>query len=219
MLALICAESPLDEELASTMLWRSNVERHQSFSVDEAKGAARQLRPGIVLVDRDLPGAFTLVKNLRGDPDTRALSIAALARGEFVPTELSLLQAGINAVLRLPPGPDWDERLFSLMHVPFRKEARVGVNLQVDAGFGASGESFSAVALNLSVNGLLIDSRQPLQVGDDLKFVFELPDHPGPISGTGTVVRHGGGPTQYGVELTHVQSDGRQRIRRWVEAL
>jgi hypothetical protein len=34
----------------------------------------------------------------------------------------------------------------------------------------------------------------------------------------GTVVREAGPPGQFGVELTHVQGDGRVRIKQYVES-
>jgi CheY-like chemotaxis protein len=217
MRALICAESPLDRELAATVLYRSNLERHHAGSIDEAHAAARRLRPEVLIVDRDLPGAATLVRQLRESPETRRMSVVALARGDMVATEFALLEAGANAVLRLPPTGDWDERLFRLMHVPVRRQARVRIRLQLDAGLGVTGEPFEAVALDLSINGMLIDAGRALRVGDDLQFAFELPDTPGRIQGTGMVVRQAAADRQFGVELANVQSDGRVRIKRWVD--
>jgi CheY-like chemotaxis protein len=217
--ALICSESSLDGDLVSTIVFRSNVERHHARSAEEAKPTARRLKPDIVLVDRDLPRAAELVRALREDPDTRRLSVVALARGEFASSELTLLEAGVNAVLRLPPTGDWDDRLVRLMHIPARREVRVKVSLQLDLGLGATGETFHAQALNVSVNGMLIESKHPLRVGDDLSFTFSLPDGGGEVQGNVTVVRHAATPTQYGVELTHVKGDGRVKIKRWVDGL
>ena len=36
--------------------------------------------------------------------------------------------------------------------------------------------------------------------------------------GTGTVVRQADGSNQFGIELTHVQGDGRVRIKSFVES-
>jgi CheY-like chemotaxis protein len=215
--ALICAESSLDAELGSTMLYRSNLRRHEARSHEQAMAAAKRLAPDIVLVDRDLPGAAELVRALREDASTRRLSVVALARGEFASSELGLLEAGANAVLRLPPSGDWDDRLFRLMHVPVRREVRVPVHLQIDLGFGARSERFSGVALNLSVNGMLVETAHPLRVGDDLVFTLELPN--GQVNGTATVVRLASGPGQYGVELATVKGDGRVKLKAWVDGL
>lgn len=218
MQALICSEGSLDGELGATMLFRSNVQRHEARTAEDAKALARRLQPEIVLVDRDLPRAAELVKELRDDEETRRLSVVALARGDFASSELGLLEAGINAVLRLPPSGDWDDRLFRLMHVPVRRDVRVPVHLQLDLGFGATGQTIAALALNLSVNGLLVESDLPLQVGDDLAFTLELPGG-GSVLGTATVVRHASGSNRYGVELAQVKGDGRVKLRAWMDGL
>ena len=219
MQALICALDSLEGDLGATMLYRSNVERQVVHTADEAKAAARRLQPEIVLVDRDLPGAAELVKALRDDTSTRRLSVVALARGDFASSELGLLEAGVNAVLRLPPTGDWDDRLFRLMHVPVRREVRVPVRLQLDLGFGARGEHFAATARNLSVNGLLVETNHLLQVGDDLAFTLELPDGRGSVVGTATVVRHASAAAQFGIELATVKGDGRVKLKAWVDGL
>jgi len=79
------------------------------------------------------------------------------------------------------------------------------------------GAALSAQTVNVSVHGLLLESRTPLRVGQDLRFTLELPAGHGPVRGTGTVVRQA--PRgEFGVELTDVEEDGRVRLRRFVEA-
>ena len=71
-------------------------------------------------------------------------------------------------------------------------------------------------AVNLSVHGLLLECLHSLQVGEDLRLSFTLPGEPGAVRGTGTVVRVAPGEC-FGVELTHVEGDGRVRIKTYVE--
>ena len=58
-----------------------------------------------------------------------------------------------------------------------------------DRGRHARRPAVPGRALNLSVNGVLLECRQPLEVGDDLRLAFELPAPQGRVRGTGTVVR------------------------------
>src|SRR5438093_2132090 len=116
--ALICSQEDLQPELGQTLLWRGGIERHVATRLEEARMMAVAAKPDIVVVDRDLPRADKLVAALRDDPSTRRLSIAIVARGDLDPSELELLEAGANAILRLPPGPDWDERLLRLLDIP-----------------------------------------------------------------------------------------------------
>ena len=54
-------------------------------------------------------------------------------------------------------------------------------------------------------------------MGEDLRFSFEIPGEKGLIRGTGTVVR-AAESHRFGVELTHVDGDGRVQIKRYVES-
>src|SRR5260221_11286755 len=127
---LICTHSELDNDLGHTLLWRQDVARHVVTRLEEALMMALAAHPSIVVVERDLPWAGRLVTALRGDPSTRGLSIAVVARGDFDPGEVELLEAGANGVLRLPLEFDSDERLERLINVPARKEARVTVSFR-----------------------------------------------------------------------------------------
>jgi hypothetical protein len=169
-----------------------------------------------VVVDSAFPGAAGLVAALRQDPVTRSVPIVALGRWELGFDQLGVLEAGANAILPLPPGRDWDDRLMRLVHVPVRRATRFPVDLALEGGL-ESGLGVAGRVLNLSVHGLLLECRHPLQVGEDLRFSFELPGEPGGVQGTCTVVR-AASAHQYGVELTHVEGDGRVRIKRYVEA-
>ena len=120
---------------------------------------------------------------------TRSTAIVALGRAEFDFAHLDLLEAGANAILPLPPGGDWDDRLTRLIHVPARREARFGVDLAIEGGL-RSGQRFSGRALNLSVHGILLECRHPLDVGDDLRLTFEMPEGHGGVEGD----RHGRAP-------------------------
>ena len=216
--ALLVAPEPLDSELADTVLWRRNVERYTATSVADVRRLVSGGRPDIIVVDERLPNAANVVAQLREDPLTRTVSIVVLARGDFDPSEVAFLEAGANAILRLPPGSDWDDRLVRLIHVPTRRAARIEVNVRIDSGFAVAGESIPVTALNLSVTGMLVASPHPLHVGDDVLFAFSLPGDSHVISGTGTIVRQANAPNQYGLELTQVEGDGRMRIKRFVES-
>jgi CheY-like chemotaxis protein len=216
--ALICSRESVERDLADTVLWRKNVVLRVAETPEEAHAEAIANPPNVIVIDHRFPDAPRLVARFRENPATRRISIVALARGDFSPAELEILEAGANAILRLPPGPDWDDRLTRLVHVPMRREARFDVALQLEAGFGTQGDVFSATALNLSVNGMLIQSEQALQVGDDVHFAFQLPGEDTFVNGMGTVVRHGSQKGQYGVELSHVKGDGRQRIKKFVDS-
>jgi CheY-like chemotaxis protein len=214
--AIVVSAADLSRELSGTLLYRSNVERLAATGYADVRQLAQEGRPDVVVVDSALPGAATLVASLRQDPCTRRVAIVALARSEFSFGHLDLLDAGANAILPLPPGADWDDRLMRLVHVPVRKATRLAVAIAVEGGM-RGGLRFSGRALNLSVNGVLLECAQALEVGDDLRLLFQLPSEFGAVSATGTVVRLRP-PRHYGIEITYVEGDGRVRIKRYVES-
>lgn len=175
-------------------------------------------RPELVLVDRGLARAEELVRRLRADESTRALSIAVVARGDFEPAEVELIEAGANAVLRLPADGNWDSRLLKLMSVPMRRDARFPVHLRLSdplrhdaAGVG--------LALNLSVHGMLVEAQAPLGLHDRLAFAFRLREHDREkVSGRGHVVRQAD-PTRFGVEFEQLDHAGAARIQHFVATL
>jgi CheY-like chemotaxis protein len=213
---VLASPADLAPELGGTVLFRSNVDRHTATELGEIRGLADAGKVDLVILDSALPSAADLVVALRRDPLTRATAIVVLGRSEFGFDHLDLLEAGANAILPLPPGGDWDDRLMRLIHVPVRKVTRFPVGLAIEGGL-QSGITFTGRVLNLSVHGILLDCSEPLSVGEDLRFWFEMPAGHGAVHGEGTVVRQTP-PSHFGVELTHVEGDGRVRIKRFVES-
>jgi hypothetical protein len=213
---LICTQADLEADLGRTLLWRHDIERHFARRLEDARMMAVAVRPGVIVVDRDLPRADKLVSQFREDASTRRISLAIVARGDFEASEVGLLEAGANALLRIPPDADWDERLHRLFEVPARKEARFPVQFAVEAT--GSGSSIPALALNLSLNGLLLESSIPVSVGDDLMLVMRLPGLPQPAVAGGRVVRQAA-PTQFGVEFRRIEPAVADRVRACVATL
>jgi hypothetical protein len=208
---LICSEADLGAELASTLIGRQGVDRLKAGSLDEARTLCAALFPGAILIDRDHPAVRELVEGLREDPATRSRSLAVLARGEMQPIEVELLEAGANAVLRLPPDAGWDERLSRLLSVPARHDARLPVRLALEGGDAAP-----AVVLNISAGGMLLESALPLQVGQELSFSFSLPDG-ARVEGHGRVARQAG-PGLNGIEFLSPARESQDAIRSYVRS-
>jgi len=211
--ALICSQEDLQPELGHTVLWRTGIERHVATRLEDARTMAVAARPDIVVVDRDLPRAYELIAALREDPGTRRVSIAIVARGDLDPSEVALLEAGANAILRMPPGPDWDERLVRLLDVPARREARLPVEFGVDTLGTGVGERVPAQAVNLSRSGILIETGVDLGVGDELELEFSLEGED--VLARGRVVRRGE-PRLFGVQFAPLPEYAAVRIRRFV---
>jgi DNA-binding response OmpR family regulator len=218
MAVLICTHAPtVDADLGGTLLFRQDVERRVFAKQDEARMFAVAARPQVVVVDRDLPWAGRFIAALREDASTRGLSVVVMARGDFDAGEVELLEAGANAILRLPAGDEWNERLQRLMAVPARKDARFPVAFQVEA-LADGGRPEQAQALNLSASGMLIETQAPLGVRDEVRLRFTLPKSGQPISTGGQVVRVAGG-SQFGVEFRGLAEKDAKQIAGFLSIL
>lgn len=205
---LICAPDPLSDELHRTLLWRENLERHLATRFGEAMIAAVAAKPSLIVIDRDFPQAARLVLDLRADPRTRVVSIAIVARGDLEARELELLGAGANAILRLPPTPEWDERLGRLLEVAVRRHTRIPVRLALG---GSGGTGATGTILDLSASGLLLETEAQLRIGDDVAVRFRLPQSKTPVNGTARVVRLAG-RQRYGAAFEGLDDDARRRL-------
>lgn len=215
---VICSPVPLEDGLRSTCLWRDATVRHLTAQASEARALVLAERPRLLVVDRDLPGAVSLVSGLRQDAKARHLSMAVVVRGEFASVEVDLLEAGANVILRFPVTAEWDARLTRLLQVPARRDGRFLVRFSVHAYAGLPEGSGQATAVNLSVNGMLLECPFPLGVGDALSLEWKLePSGPG-ISGAGQVVRVANAG-RFGIEFRRLEGGAAQEIRRFVESL
>ncbi|SRR5713101_223516 len=214
--ALICTHSELEGELGHTMLWRHDVDRHFASRLEEARMMAVAARPSIVVVDRDLPWAGRLVSALREEPSTRGLSIVVVARGDFDPAEVELLESGANAILRLPFDEDSDRRLERLVNVPLRKEARFSISFRVDTYAAGAGRAEPGLALNLSLHGMLMQTSASLRVGEQVDLEFALGEDPSPLRVPGRAVRQAGSQN-YGIEFTDVEPETAARLRGFLD--
>jgi CheY-like chemotaxis protein len=212
---LLCAARPLDAELRHTSLWRSDVELLSATTFERAFIIALAGRPHLIVIDRDMPDAARLVEDLRHDAATRNRSIVVVAHGELADLELQMIEAGANAVLRLPAGPDCDRRLSELMCVPVRRAKRVPAVLTLE-GWPAFGlETFSGTVVDMSVTGMLLETLSKLRVGNELRFGLLLPNADEPVSGSGQVVREAASD-RFGVRFAAIENQGLDLLRRFV---
>jgi CheY-like chemotaxis protein len=210
---LLCSPDPLTDELLGTLIWRDGIERHLAGRFQDALVMAVSARPDLIVVDAALPEADRLISDLRLEAATASLSIVAIAHGAVQPEEVRLLEAGANAILRLPAGPEWDERLSPLLLVPTRRATRLAVELQFEATTGGGLTQISGTALNVSESGLLVETDLTLPLSTAIHFKIHLRDRSEPVLGCGQVVRQDG-PHRAGVKFYGLEAEGLARLRR-----
>src|SRR5688572_1904315 len=219
---LIVGPDDLDAELGRTILWRGEIERVHAPDVDAGYEAARTVQPSLLIVDAGShEEALAFVRRMRKDPVVRSTGIAVFSRAPTVREEEALRLAGANVVLSGEVDPVlWDRRLEEILNVPSRRDARIPVRFKVWSRLVAAPDPVEAVALNISVHGMLMETLLSLEVGMKLDLRFQLPEQAGEIGVVGEVVRRAGtveGRPRAGVRFLVRRQDARERIQAFVD--
>ena len=148
-------------------------------------------------------------------------------RSRHLDQEEPLRAAGANVVLPTPVDPEiWDGRLDRLLRVPRRRSTRIPVRLTVWSRRSADPEPIEGVMLNVSANGMLLETSQPLPVGARFDLSFRLPRDLSEVHAIGRVVREVAevDSPRFGVEFVVLRArrprphrrlrEGRRRPRR-----
>jgi CheY-like chemotaxis protein len=212
----------LTPELGDTVLWRAGIERIFCPAAEAAFETIASLGPRLVVVDgADTAAAVALIRQLRTEEATRAISIAALSRSTSLEDEAALSGAGANLVLSGHVDPYlWDGRLEDLLSVPRRRDLRVPVLFELWSRFDSSAPSLGGWALNVSLNGALIETPEFLDVGSKIDLAFTLPGNGDQLKALGQVVREGQpsqGGYRAGVEFLVLRGDARARLAAFIE--
>jgi CheY-like chemotaxis protein len=216
---LICANADLESELCRTLFWREDLERYVAERAEEARMLALATEPHVVVVDRDLPGVQGLVDALRNQTQPHPISIVALSHEVADPDDSDMASGRVNAVLSLPPGPEWDDRLDQVLEMPTRKQARYEVRFDVETLLRQRPTAHRGLALNMSAGGILIEcSDLQLHPGDDVDLSLPFPGMDAPVEGRARVVRQPD-PERLGLRFEAFAGDGDERVRSFLSAL
>jgi CheY-like chemotaxis protein len=197
---LLAVSAEWQARVTESVLWRSGVERFTAPDGQSVLDVARPIKARMVVLDAADPGTEAVIRRLREDPQTRSISIAVLARTPSPEQQEALAGAGANAVLTETDGPAyWDDLFEQLLGVPPRQEVRVPVAITIwsrrDPGPGVE---VVGVSINVSVTGLLIETRTPLTTGTTLNLSFRLPTSAEELRLMGRVVWTAPGPGAQG---------------------
>jgi hypothetical protein len=199
---LICSTRSLERDLKETVLFRTGIDRETVRTAAEIQTRLERGGIALVCVHRNVSGTEAMLKAVRKSATLKKVSVVVLSEDDFDPSEVELLEAGANAILRLPPGDDFNERLSRLIEVPARRDVRIPVRLQVAAtsGFGAT---LPVLALNLSSSGIMVESNHGLNMGDEISVALRFEDSGEIFSAIAHVTRIAG-PNRYGAAFTTI---------------
>jgi DNA-binding NarL/FixJ family response regulator len=219
---LIAAPPDLVAELDRSILKRSGVERVLALHPESAFEAIRTSRPDMVILGEAAGSdTCTLLRKIRGDASTRAVTLAVISRTPpSQAEEAEMRRAGANVVLTAEMVPDMsEESIDQLLDVPLRREARMAVRFVVWSHVGPDNPPLVGQSINVSVRGLLLQVPEPVDIGSKLELTFTLPGDDVEIRAVGKAVReHPWGEKQIGVEFLILRDAARDRIRAYVNA-
>jgi len=220
--ALIVSRQDPEPDLGQTVLWRGDVERVWVKEPSQALPVAAELTPSLVVVDgADSTEASYLTRSIRFHEATRSTAVAVLDRSLTFEAEAALLSAGATVVLPVPVDPLlWDRRLEELVNVPPRREARIPVRFAAWSRQGPNHEEIEGVCLNLSLRGMLLETKVAPPLGTKLDIDFRLPGDRNPVRVVGQVVRHAGmvdGRYRSGIAFVILRGGSRSRIGTFVD--
>lgn len=210
---LICSNRPLERDLQNTVLFRSGIERELVRTTAEVQTRLAAGDVALLCLHRDVAGIEALIRSIRRSPALKRTSIIVLSEDDFDPSEVDVLEAGANAILRLPPGDDFNERAGRLIEIPSRRDVRLPLRLEVTAHSGF-GSAVPVLALNLSGSGALIESNHRLNMGDEVSLTFRFEESGAMFSATAHITRTAG-PNRYGARFISI-TEGEEALKTFL---
>jgi two-component system alkaline phosphatase synthesis response regulator PhoP len=168
--------------LGSPAFQRLGIETIIASSYDEALALIRRHRPRIVLLDTSLAGGdgFDLCRALKDDPELRGTHVAMILSSLLTRAELERVQSsGCDDVLALPlHSDDFYHHLAQVAGVPFRRDRRVGVSL--DIAVTSDGQPVPGEVVNVGAGGVGVLVPFALERGAEIavRFHHDGQDYP-----------------------------------------
>jgi len=132
------------------------------------------MKADLIITEFDLPvmGGVRLCSSIRSEPGLKDVSLIVCCDDNRV-FQAACRDAGANAVIQKPVDAfDLFSKISELIAIPQRKDMRVLLRISME---GRQEEtSFIATSYNISISGLLLETRKELNIGDTLTCSFNI---------------------------------------------
>lgn len=207
-------------ETQKNILSRSDVCILTATSGIEALAIHKDTPVDLMVIDLDMPGMAgdELCESIRKDTTMKHVSILMATRHRESDIE-RCKKCGANDYITKPIKSEvLIQKAGALLGISERKSYRVFVRVNIDGSKGSL--PFSALTINISSGGMLIEAKQMLQPGDIVNCSFFLPVKTA-ISVKGAVIRvikkQTTGSFQYGIQFKEISESVRQLIDSFVK--
>jgi len=209
-------------ELEKTLLAnRTNLQLFTATSGQEAIEIHKREKIDLILCDLYMPGmnGSEVCKIIRKDDNLKKVSIIIVTTS--AKDRDMCLEAGANAVVLKPIDPsELLEKVGKYINIPMRRDIRILARIGVEGLRGMAAESFISNTVNISANGVLIETSHILTIGEAVSCALSIPGNSTLITVTGEVVRKGEGKQSginyYGIKFLDVREEDKLAINSYI---
>ncbi len=206
----------------NTFLDRADMRVFTATSTDEVLQIHRTVRVDLIIINLDMPGMDSkqLCALLKEDAKHGAVSILMVCAHTRRAIDRSS-HSGADAVISRPIKPaQLLAKAKKLLGLSWRETYRVLLNVAVEGNI--SNSRFVCNSLDISLDGMLIETSQIFRVGDRLSCSFFLPDM-SQVQTTGEIVRTiipapGVKSNWYGVHFLDVSPEAEKILETFIDA-
>lgn len=175
MKKVIIAQTILDAiEQSSTLFGRGSIGLYPARSSEEILDLHRTIKADLIITEFSVPvmGGVRLCSSIRSEPGLKDVSLIVYC-DDNRECQAACRDAGANAVIQKPVDAfDLFSKLSELIMIPQRKDMRVLLHVSVA---GRQQETtFIATSYNISISGMLLETRRELNKGDKLLCSFNI---------------------------------------------
>jgi CheY-like chemotaxis protein len=215
---VVCADAKTVQVLRQVLLGLGIGMEHCGDSPTAAARFVAQPYDAILVDGENQPAALELVAAVRKTPTNKTTVIIAMADGGNQVREL--LASGANFILYKPVSAERARNSLraarGLMRREKRRKPRIPLHAQVSIDYAGT-ENAPATLLDLSEEGLAIQSECRLPHHCQVYFQFTLPGHKPMVQLSGEVVWQDASG-RVGIRFAHVPQASRRVLNEWIDA-
>ena len=175
MKKVIIAQTVLDAiEQSSTLFGRGSIDLYPARSSEEILELHRQIKADLIITEFSVPvmGGVRFCTSIRSEPGLRDVSLIICCDDNRV-FQAACRDAGANAVIQQPVDSfELFSKISELIAIPQRKDMRV--LLRISMAGRQQDASFIATSYNISISGMLLETKRELNKGDKIACSFNV---------------------------------------------
>jgi len=175
MKKVIIAQTILDTIVQSgTLFGRGSIDLYPAGSAEKILDLHRQIKADLIITEFSIPvmGGVRLCSSIRSEPGLKDVSLIIYCDDNRA-FQAACRDAGANAVIQKPVDAfELFSKISELIAIPQRKDMRV--LLRISMAGRQQDASFTATSYNISISGMLLETKRELSKGDKITCSFNV---------------------------------------------